>query len=101
MEMKRAWMWYWQKLPLRPRNYVRGQARFGAFLWAVILLLIVLSMTGIAVYAAITRQVAGVVTGLLVAVVALMGLLVLWRIRHWWWPPIRDEDLPSHNRRLK
>jgi hypothetical protein len=77
---------------------LRGQARFATFVWTGILFLLGLLMTGIAVVAAVTGQVAGIWAGVLAGAVCFAGFGGLWHRRGWWWPPIRDEDLPSRDR---
>jgi uncharacterized BrkB/YihY/UPF0761 family membrane protein len=97
----RWWRRYWESLPVAPRNYIRGQGRFGVFMTACFLFLITALMIGVVVYSAVAGDASDVIAGSVAGVVALAGVLALWRIHAWWWPPIRAEDLPRHNRKRR
>jgi len=98
-QIARAWSWNRKRLPPKATRRLRGQARFAAFVWTGILFVGGVLMVAVAIVAAVTGQTPGVWAGLLAGTVFFAGFGGLWRIRRWWWPPIRDDDLPSRDRK--
>jgi hypothetical protein len=82
----------WSSTPPGPRRFIRGQLRFGAFLWTGIFGATSGVMLVIAVGSAATNSWTGVLPSVAFGSLALGATAALWRHRTWLWPPLRDED---------
>lgn len=71
----------------------RAQIRFSAFTTAMLLSLATVTFAVLTVVVAVVaHDTVGILVTAISALVCGVAAAALWRVRRWWWPPIRDED---------
>jgi hypothetical protein len=97
-----GWQRYWRDGDLPPQwRYMRGQLRFGLFVWFVLLTLGTLTMLVLTILVAVTGPFIGLMATAGFGAACLLLDLGLWRCRRWWWPPYRKIDLWTYDRRRR